>query len=45
LHRAVEQVREAYNWYEGITSGIVVALLDQLSAGAEENVADVAGGG
>jgi hypothetical protein len=42
LARAVEQVRHAYDWYEGITSGVIVTLLDDLPETAGKKVADVA---
>jgi hypothetical protein len=42
LERAIEQVREAYDWYEGITSGVIVTLLDGISPAVEARVAEVA---
>jgi hypothetical protein len=42
LTRAVEQVRQAYGSYEGITSGVIVTLLNELTEAAEEKVAAVA---
>jgi len=42
LNRAIEQVRQAYGWYEGITSGIILTLLDELAESTQARVADVA---
>lgn len=38
LARAIAQIREAYDWYDGITSGVIVTLLDDVSNATEQEV-------